>query len=350
MGKRELVEKEEQLDKKIKNRFENFSFSKLDTYIQCPRRYKLKYVDGNYATVKSLPLEMGTLIHYINENIADLIINGKPIDYDYWKKQIFELDKPNTSTTRMSNAVRGVNLLEEEYLRQFVTESEKSGLTYSDKIDTYIENIKDLEKMHKEGEWKILDTEVEFSFIHKGKYNFRGFIDRVDIHKETGDIRVIDYKTKDRPFEHRDLTTPMQMVIYAIACVEKYGKLPVEFIYDLVFLNLKQHGGTKGFLRRGERKLNSTLQEIESGDFKPKPTPLCHWCEFSATNPDAPAETKGLCPFYSLWTRDNPTFQVNKVYSEMEEKIAEQLNKKSEAPKKLEEVKAEDINLDLEDF
>jgi len=338
-------EKEKQL--------ESFSYSKLSTYIQCPMSYKLKYIDKHYAFTKSLALEIGTLVHYINENIANLLINDKPVDYDFWKKEIFELDKPNTAKGYKSNEVKGINLLEEEYTRQYLTAGNKSGLTYSDKVDAYISRLKKLEIMHKESDWEILATEVPFKFVLLGKYEFKGSIDRVDINKKTGDIRIIDYKTNDKPFEKKDLTTPLQFVIYAIACVELYKKMPVEFIYDLTFLDMEQEGGTKGFIDRGTKKINSTLANIEQGDFTPNPSPLCYWCDFSATNPNATEKTKRLCPYYSLWTRENPTFKVNKVYDKREEEITNKLetNKNKIENKTISRhVTAKDINLDEEDF
>lgn len=330
---------------------ETFSYSKISTYIQCPFKYKLKYIDKKYAFTKSLALEIGTLVHYINENIANLLINNQPIDYEFWKKQIFEIDKPNTAKGFKSNAVKGINILEEEYTKNFITAGTNSGMTYNDKVDSYISRLQKLETMHKESDWQILGTEIPFDFIHLGKYRFTGSIDRVDINKKTGNIRVIDYKTNDKPFDKKDLTTPMQFVIYAIACVQLYKKLPVEFIYDLVFLDEEQRGGTIGFIDRGIKKLNETLQEISSGKFVPKPSPLCHWCEYSKTNPNADASTNELCPYYLLWTRENPIFKVNKVYDKDEEKVVAKLEDDNTTTRSISKIiKATDINLDDDDF
>ena len=53
------------------------------------------------------------------------------------------------------------------------------------------------------------------------------------------------------------------------------------------------------------------FDEIKLSDFHPNPTPLCYWCLFSKTYNNQPKEAKGLCPYYSLWTKQNKNFNVN---------------------------------------
>ena len=67
---------------------EKFSYSKLDTYVQCPFKFKLKYVDGHYIFNSSIATEFGTLIHETEETIAKNIINNEPIDYVKLKNNI----------------------------------------------------------------------------------------------------------------------------------------------------------------------------------------------------------------------------------------------------------------------
>ena len=47
------------------------------------------------------------------------------------------------------------------------------------------------------------------------------------------------------------------------------------------------------------------MDEIEGNNYEPNPSPLCYWCEYSNTNPCITKEGKNLCPYYSLWTKDN---------------------------------------------
>jgi len=71
------------------------------------------------------------------------------------------------------------------------------------------------------------------------------------------------------------------------------------------------------------KKLNKILDSIfeveKSGLYAPKATPLCHWCDYSITNPNAPFYSQDLCNYYSLWTPDNKTFKVNRKFEESDE-------------------------------
>ena len=80
--------------------------------------------------------------------------------------------------------------------------------------------------------------------------------------------------------------------------------------YDLPFLDRKQQAGTAGFMQRGLKKLDSLFTGIEGRNYEAGPSPLCAWCSFSPTNPEQPEEGKLLCPYYSLWTRENKTHSV----------------------------------------
>ena len=58
------------------------------------------------------------------------------------------------------------------------------------------------------------------------------------------------------------------------------------------------------------KKLRSLIASIRNQEFEPKPSPLCHWCEYCPTNPYQPEEAVGkvYCPYHSLWTKAKASF------------------------------------------
>ena len=86
------------------------------------------------------------------------------------------------------------------------------------------------------------------------------------------------------------------------------------FEYDLVLLNKKQSVMSKGFEKRGLKKVDEILESIKKEKFIPNPTPLCYWCEYCRTNPDKDEKHGNLCEYFSLWTRKNKTYDVFKKW------------------------------------
>lgn len=281
------------------------SYSRIDVFKQCPYRYKLKYIDKNYTNTSSLALQIGTLAHYCMEmkysgvNI-DEILQG--LDNG------FKTDK---------DIIKGLNELIEEYPFEFYEVNEKSGMSVEDKIEEFKNK---LNNEPVEEEWEVIGLEKDFEITFNNKAKIKGFIDRIDRNKLTGEIRVIDYKTNNKEYDKKDLATPLQMYIYSLACYELYGQYPIECIYDLLFLNKKQIGGTKGYLNRGFKALNKILdsmiyyQDLGSEYLQPKQSPLCHFCDFCITNPNSDPWYNTACEYYSLWTREKKTFEVNKKW------------------------------------
>ena len=88
--------------------------------------------------------------------------------------------------------------------------------------------------------------------------------------------------------------------------------------YDLPLCNLTQDAGTKGFLNRGHDKMEKLLTKIENNDYEPNPSPLCHWCEFCQSNPNAPEQGKMMCPYFMHWTKDKKDFSKENEWHGLE--------------------------------
>lgn len=292
-----------------------FSYSRLSTFIQCPMKYKLKYIEGNYEQADAIHLDMGNILHKSLEIKYRKMIEGEAIDYNILKG-IIENGIAEETEKDKGNFLLGVKQIKEKFGNEiFLEVNEKSGLSYNDKMSIFYEY---LENDNLEDDWKPYAVEQSFEFEFDNRVIFTGFIDRIDVNSN-GEYRVVDYKSSNKVFSDKDLVTPLQMVIYALACEELLGKVPIQFQYDMVLLGEKQQACTKGYYDRGAKKIKKVLDEVEwcqvTGDYVPKPTPLCYYCEFSESNPNAQWFTQGLCDYNSLWTPENRTFAKNKEYN-----------------------------------
>lgn len=279
------------------------SYSKISVVEQCGYKYKLVYVDKHFINQPSIATDFGTLVHYIEENIGNKIKNKESIDYDYFKNLFLVGD----------NEVKGIYELKDLYPNEYIT-PDKNNRTYEDKVNYYLSiGIYRLQNYLTENpNIEIIGTEIPFDYYYKD-YKFHGFIDRVFYNHLTKSYIVEDVKTYSAPLEHKDLVTPLQFVIYVKALKNLYSDSnedTVECYYDLPLCNEKQKAGTKGYLKRGLQKIDKLLNKIEEKDYKPNPSPLCHWCCFCPTSDNQPEEAKGLCPYYSHWTKENKDMSV----------------------------------------
>ena len=292
-----------------------YSYTRLDKYCECGYRYKLVYEDKNYISETGVAAAVGTLVHYIEETIANLIIAGKPIDYDALRKEFYEVNIPEKEPEYDSNGnkkkgseggIYGVKVLQEKYQAEFF-ELDANGSSYFTKCEEYRKNgIYRLENHLKaHPELSLVAVEKEF-FVEYAGHLIHGYIDRILYDKDAKEYVIEDIKTKGKPFPDDKLKTPLQFVIYSLAVCKMYGLFdyPTRFNYDLPFCDVRQAAGTKGVMARGFKKMDKIFAGIEAKDFAPGPSPLCYWCEFCPNNPNQPEAGKGMCPYFSLWSPD----------------------------------------------
>lgn len=290
---------------------EKFSYSKLNQYETCPFCYDLKYNKGIYVSEPSIAPLYGVLVHKILEIEAQEIKNGRPINYEMLKADFQNYNIPKRSKYDRDGDIFGSNLLAKKFPKDWMDFDTKSGKSYAVKAIDFLDwGIYRFPKyMEEHPELEVVGTEIGFTFEYRG-YLFTGFIDR--LLKERGKDRylIFDIKTKDSPFKDKDLTTPLQFVCYARALRETYGKdIKIECYYDLPTIDLIQAAGTKGFELRGMKKIDKLLDGIEAEEFPPHSSPLCKFCSFRP-HEGQPDEAQDLCPYFSLWEKDNPTYDV----------------------------------------
>lgn len=268
------------------------SYSSMETFEKCPFSYKLRYVDGHYVYSDSLATEFGTAIHKCEEEIALSIMENKPINYVKIK----------------NNFLLEMYRLQDKYRLEFFS-VDKSNKTYYEKQFYYLSHgVYRLEEyMKNHPSYQILGAEVKFNNVEISGNKFKGAIDRVIYDTASGEYIIQDVKSWPVLKEEDDLKGPLQFVVYAKALEQLYGCSldKLHFSYDLPICDAIQEAGADGFIQEGEKKLEEIFNDISNNKFKPKLSPLCHWCSFCSTNKNIKTNDKYWCPYGSIWTEDN---------------------------------------------
>lgn len=136
----------------------------------------------------------------------------------------------------------------------------------------------------------ISPEQLEWWVEHRGEQTFlRGIIDRLEV-LPNGDWILSDYKTGRSPSENYALGSFFGLKFYALVCWKTFGKIPAQ----LRLLQLKEPEvitlvPTPQMLEGLERQLNAIAAAItrahETGDWRPRPGPLCGWCPHQAICP-----------------------------------------------------------------
>jgi putative RecB family exonuclease len=153
------------------------------------------------------------------------------------------------------------------------------------------------------------ERELYVETVLESGLTLRGYVDRLDVAPASGDLRVVDYKTGKAPRPEYADEPLFQMKFYALVLWRLRGVVPRRL--QLVYLgsgDVLTYDPTEADLRSTERRLLALWEAIReatvTGDWRPRRTPLCGWCdhqafcpEFGGTPPPYPlAEIAGAPP------------------------------------------------------
>ncbi len=291
-----------------------FSYSKLEVFKNCPLQYRYKYIEKKYSQDTSIALELGSLCHYVLEQKGRMVAAKQKVDYD--KLNNILLDGVSEVDEKTKEKLLGVSQLKRKYFEVWHEADNASGASYDEKIKLFDQV---LHKEMEDTEWESTYFERPFEFVWDNKVILKGFIDRIDV--KDGQYRTVDYKTSKKVYEQSKLATSLQFGIYALAILNEFGVLPAESKYRFILIDDEQYALTKGWEKRLIKALDKVFGDIEASGkkeiFVPKPTPLCHWCNFCQTNPEATIY-RNECEYFSKWTPTQKTFEVNKKWNALE--------------------------------
>lgn len=260
----------------------SLSPSRASDFMQCPLLYRFRVID-KLPQKPSEAATRGTLVHAVLERL---------------------FDDPATERTapRARAMVPGQwdRLLESrpELAELFAEDAEGERLTrWLAEAERLVErwfSLEDPTRLEPAERELFVETELASGL------RLRGVIDRVDV-APTGEVRIVDYKTGKAPRPEYAEGALFQMKFYALVIWRLKGVLPRRL--QLVYLGsgeVMTYDPAVADLERVERKLLALWDAIqaatESGDWRPRPTKLCGWCDHQALCP----EFGGTPPVYPL--------------------------------------------------
>lgn len=130
-------------------------------------------------------------------------------------------------------------------------------------------------------EWWI---EYELSDVQ-----LRGIIDRLE-ETEDGSWILTDYKTGRIPNEAREMAAFFGLRFYALVCWRAFGIIPKEirlvYLAEPAVLTLNPNERMlKAFERQMQALGRAVKRAVDTGDWRPRPSPFCMSCSFQSSCP-----------------------------------------------------------------
>jgi putative RecB family exonuclease len=235
------------------------SFTRVDTFEQCPRRFRYQYVDG-LPQAPAPQLSFGSSLHATLEWLYDRKHPVLPsleetlqALFDAWRSEGY------------SEVARSEQMTAYEHARQVITEMHARIGRTGFRLPAAVEA------------WFELPVAADIVVV--------GAIDRIDAH-EDGSLHVIDYKTNRRARTRGQVQGSLQLAIYALATRELYGRLPETVALDFIVPGVTVTVPVADLdLDAVPARLAEVAARIRSGEDAPTPNRLCDWCDFRAICP-----------------------------------------------------------------
>ena len=234
------------------------SFSRVDTYRNCPRKFRYAYID-RLPSAPGPHLSFGSSIHHALEAFYDRKLPDCPTEeellaflYAGWDSSGFA-ELPRTEQMAFYRHAQDV-------LRRF---HRREAPRYRLPAATEA--------------WFELPIGYEATVV--------GSIDRVDV-DDDGRFHVIDYKTNRKVKDRTRVAGSLQLAIYALACRHLYGSLPATVSLDFVVAGVTVTVPIEDIdLDAARQAVLDAAAAIRAETYPPTPNPLCGWCDYRAVCP-----------------------------------------------------------------
>lgn len=190
-----------------------WSFTRVNSYCQCPKLFYLCYIDQNAAQEDSAFSQWGKLCHSLLDEYAKGKLLACELGEEYDRRY-------ETSMTERFPALGKTDLDASYY---------DNGLEFFSFFEGFPEN------------WEILASEQEIALEIAG-FKFVGYIDLIVRDRRDGRLMIVDHKSKGRFKSEEELERySYQLYLYAIWVHMAYGEWPKELIFNMFRIRDMKH-------------------------------------------------------------------------------------------------------------
>jgi putative RecB family exonuclease len=242
-----------------------YSHSRLETYQNCPRMYKLQYIDKvEIEEVESIEAFLGSRVHETLEKLYKDVRMTKLPSLDevilYFKKVWDENWNDSIKIVRTEYASENY----EELGRKYVSEYYEQYYPFDESRTIALEHL------------------VRFPLDDAEQYWIRGIIDRLSVSEE-GTYEIHDYKTAGRLRTQEEVDKDRQLAMYHIGIQRMWQDVEdVDLVWHyLAFGKELRSRRTPAELEKLKGEIMDIIEVVESDtDFRPRESALCDWCAY----------------------------------------------------------------------
>ena len=248
----------------------HLSPSSASTFRQCPRRWKLRYID-KLPDPKGEPAVLGTFVHEVLEDLLSC-----------------EAAERSVAAARdIARKLWDQTLLDEDFIGLCLSETEVKSFMW--KAWRLIERYFDLEDP---SEVEVVRAEQELA-VEIGGVPFFGIVDLTE--RVSSGLRVVDYKTGKAPGSRYLDDKLSQVWLYAAALAEEdYEVSEVRLMY-LTSGSIDRpldSAAVAGAVDTHRQTWDDLCRAIDTEKFRHSTGPLCNWCPYLDHCPEGAAEAE----------------------------------------------------------
>lgn len=194
-----------------------FSYSQLNSYLQCPHNFYLTYLAGERQRKGNKYTELGSILHDIFERQGkNLIFESDPLT----KGQALKLFNKSFMALKDDEKTKAYFTDKEDFIKLY-----QKGVTA---IENYYEIYETAKPLYVERQFK--------KSIAEGLPPARSYIDRIDGEADDASTWIVsDYKTGGSPKSKEYLRTDFQLALYSAQIFAEFGAYPkaVQFVHPV---------------------------------------------------------------------------------------------------------------------